>query len=119
MTATAKHSTAATTQTAKASDGTLSEILMPSGATKAVKPPPSPPTQGAVEQSSSSSSNSVSFLQWSADPEKRIAFIRINGGPMAMAHEGDTIGGYTVVEIRQNAVELKSGETHMTLRTPH
>jgi hypothetical protein len=33
-----------------------------------------------------------------------------------MAHEGDTIGGYTVVEIRQDTVELQSGETRMTLR---
>lgn len=61
---------------------------------------------------------SLSFLQWSNDPERRIAFLRINGGPLTMAHEGDTIGEYTVVEIRQNAVELQSGETKMTLRTP-
>lgn len=61
---------------------------------------------------------SLSFLQWSSDPERRIAFLRVNGGPLTMAHEGDTIGEYTVVEIRQNAVELQSGETKMTLRTP-
>jgi hypothetical protein len=60
--------------------------------------------------------NTLSLLQWSADPEKRIAFIRINGGPLTLAHEGDTIGGFTVVEIRPDAVELRSGETQMTLR---
>jgi hypothetical protein len=59
---------------------------------------------------------SLSFLQWSSDPERRIAFLRVNGGPLTMAHEGDTVSGYTVVEIRQNSVELQSGETHMTLR---
>lgn len=61
---------------------------------------------------------SLSLLQWSSDPARRIAFLRVNGGPLTMAHEGDTIGGYTVIEIRQNAVELQSGETKMTLRTP-
>jgi hypothetical protein len=35
---------------------------------------------------------------------------------MMLAHEGDTIEGYTVVEIRQDAVELRSGEKSMTLR---
>jgi hypothetical protein len=56
------------------------------------------------------------MLQWSPDPDKRIAFIKFNGGPMMLAHEGDTIEGYTVVEIRQDAVELRSGEKSMTLR---
>jgi hypothetical protein len=58
----------------------------------------------------------LSLLQWSRDPEKRIAFIRVNGGALTMAHEGDTVGGYKVVAIRQNAVELQSGESHVTLR---
>jgi hypothetical protein len=75
-----------------------------------------PPTNATVPTTSSGAA--LSFLQWSSDPERRIAFLRVNGGPLTMAHEGDIIGGYTVVEIRQNAVELQSGETRMTLR-PH
>jgi hypothetical protein len=72
--------------------------------------------QGSKEAPvSTPSGTSLSFLQWSSDPERRIAFLRVNGGPLTMAHEGDTVGGYTVVEIRQNSVELQSGETHMTL----
>jgi hypothetical protein len=55
-------------------------------------------------------------LQWSSDPDKRIAFIRVSGGPLMLAHEGDTVGGYTVVEIHQDAVDLRSGEAVMTLR---
>jgi hypothetical protein len=75
--------------------------------------------QAARETTASTpAGTSLSFLQWSSDPERRIAFLRVNGGPLTMAHEGDTINGYTVVEIRQNAVELQSGETKMTLRTP-
>ncbi|MBI3756380.1 MAG: hypothetical protein HY267_00235 [Deltaproteobacteria bacterium] len=67
-------------------------------------------------ESSSASVATLSLLQWSSDPERRIAFLRVNGGPLTMAHEGDTVGGYKVAEIRQNAVELQLGETHLTLR---
>lgn len=72
------------------------------------------PDQQAGE-SSSASGATLSLLQWSSDPERRIAFLRVNGGPLTMAHEGDTVGGYKVAEIRQNAVELQLGETHVTL----
>jgi hypothetical protein len=61
---------------------------------------------------------SLSFLQWSPEQDKRIAFIKVNGGPLTLAHEGDTVGGFTVVEIRPDAVELRSGETRLTLRVP-
>ncbi|MGE0684776.1 MAG: hypothetical protein AB7P69_28185 [Candidatus Binatia bacterium] len=97
-------------------DGSRYEVLLPSGATRTVKsfsPPPSTTTAPTTP-----SGTVLSFLQWSSDPDRRIAFIRVNGGPLTMAHEGDTIGGYTVIEIRQNAVELQSGEARMTLR-PH
>ncbi len=86
------------------------------------RPPQSqPPATNAAQEPreaplSTPSGTSLSFLQWSSDPERRIAFLRVNGGPLTMAHEGDTVGGYTVVEIRQNAVELQSGETRITLR---
>lgn len=100
----------------KEQDGSLHEVLLPSGATRTVKSPTPPPTNAAAP--TSSSGTALSFLQWSSDPQRRIAFLRVNGGPLTMAHEGDTVGGYTVVEIRQDAVELQSGETRMTLR-PH
>jgi hypothetical protein len=100
----------------KEQDGSLYEVLLPSGATRTVKSLSSPPSTTTAP--TTSSGTALSFLQWSSDPERRIAFLRVNGGPLTMAHEGDTIGGYTVVEIRQNAVELQSGETRMTLR-PH
>lgn len=64
---------------------------------------------------SSATGTTLSMLQWSSDPEKRIAFIRVNGGPLTMAHEGDTIGGYKVVSIQQNGVELQSGEARLML----
>jgi len=95
-------------------DSSPYKVLMPNGATRAVGSSTPPPTNAAP--STVTSGTSLSFLQWSSDPERRIAFLRINGGPLTMAHEGDAIGGYTVVEIRQDGVELQSGETRMTLR---
>jgi hypothetical protein len=90
-------------------------------AAAAQSPPLAPPGfsqhTGGTESTSAPTGTSLSFLQWSSDPERRLAFLRVNGGPLTMAHEGDVIGGYTVVEIRQNGVELQSGETRMTLRT--
>ncbi|MBI3247640.1 MAG: hypothetical protein HYZ50_14140 [Deltaproteobacteria bacterium] len=84
----------------------------------------SPPAQGlappdtkeiATENLSAPAGTTLSMLQWSSDPERRIAFLRVNGGPLTMAHEGDTIGGYKVVSIRQNGVELQSGESRVML----
>jgi hypothetical protein len=59
----------------------------------------------------------LSFLQWSPEPEKRIAFIKIGDGPTTLAHEGDTVNGVTIVRIRQEAVDLQSGDNRWTLRT--
>lgn len=66
---------------------------------------PSPPTQA-----------SVSFLQWSPEPEKRMAFIKVGNAPTTLAHEGDTVNGVRVVKIRQGTVELQSGESRWTLK---
>jgi hypothetical protein len=82
---------------------------VPDASSTSRTPPPS---------SSSPANTSLSFLQWSPEPERRIAFIKVNGGPLTLAHEGDTVGGFTVVEIRRDAVELHSGETSVTLQAP-
>lgn len=60
--------------------------------------------------------SSLSFLQWSTDPDKRIAFIKVDGGPLTLAHEGDIIGEYTVVEIRRNSVELRTKNQTFSLQ---
>lgn len=59
---------------------------------------------------------SLSFLQWSADPEKRVASIKVGTGPAMLAHEGDSIEGLTVEKIRPDAVELRSGESRYLLK---
>jgi len=114
----AKHTPAPTASPLNntARNGSRYEVLLPNGETRTVQPPSSLPSPATGTTLPTSSGTSLSLLQWSSDPERRIAFLRVNGGPLTMTHEGDTIGGYTVVEIRQDAVELQSGETRMTLR---
>ena len=60
--------------------------------------------------------SAVSFLQWSPEAARRKAFVRVGGSPLALVREGDAIGGYTVVEIRPNAVALQSGATRFQIR---
>lgn len=60
--------------------------------------------------------SAVSFLQWSPESARRKAFVRVGGSPLTLVHEGDAIGGYTVVEIRPNAVALRSGATRFQIR---
>jgi hypothetical protein len=59
---------------------------------------------------------SLSFLQWSADPDKRVVSIKVGAGPAMLAHEGDSVEGLTVVKIRPDAVELRSGESRYLLK---
>ncbi len=108
-----KRTAAPVSQPPQASKGKPYEVLLPNGALQPTKPATPMPTMDGP--SVAPSGTSLSLLQWSSDPERRIAFIRVNGGALTMAHEGDTVGGYKVVEIRQNAVELQAGESHLTL----
>jgi len=103
--ATSKPTPAAASTLSGTQSGTLYEVHAPAGTTGVIESP-SPAQAGAT----------LSFLQWSSDPDKRIAFIKVNGGPLTLTHEGDTVGGFTVVQIRPDAVDLRSGETRLTLR---
>jgi hypothetical protein len=72
--------------------------------------------EDVAETTSPPTPASVSFLQWSPEPEKRMAFIKVGDAPTTLAHEGDTVNGVTVVKIRQGAVELQSGESRWMLK---
>jgi hypothetical protein len=79
--------------------------------------PSVPQEEDAVDETTSPPTPaSVSFLQWSSEPEKRMAFIKVGDAPTTLAHEGDTVNGVMVVKIRQGAVELQSGESRWTLK---
>ena len=60
--------------------------------------------------------STVSFLQWSPEVAKRKAFVKVGDGPLTLVHEGDSVSGYTVVEIQQGRVALRSGTAHFYLR---
>lgn len=60
--------------------------------------------------------SAISFLQWSPESARRKAFVRVGGSPLTLVHEGDAIGGYTVVEIRPDAVALRSDTTRFQIR---
>jgi hypothetical protein len=59
--------------------------------------------------------SAVSFLQWSPEAARRKAFVRVGDGPLTLVHEGDSISGYTVVEIQQGRVTLRSGTAQFDL----
>jgi hypothetical protein len=77
---------------------------------------PSPPAPAREQTQSSPPGAALSFLQWSADPEKRVVSIKVGSGPAMIAHEGDSIEGLTVVKIRPDAVEIRSGDSHYLLK---
>jgi hypothetical protein len=87
------------------------EAPAPRTEARTTKPPaPVPATATAPPNTS------LSFLQWSPEADRRLAFIKVNGGPLTLAHEGDTVAGYTVVEIRRDAVELSAKGRSFTLQ---
>lgn len=61
---------------------------------------------------------SLNLLQWSPEAERRLAFISVNGGPMLMVHEGDTVSDLTVERILADAVELRFGDSTFVVK-PH
>ncbi len=42
--------------------------------------------------------------------------MKVGDGPLTLVHEGDSVGGYTVIEIQQGAVALRSSMDHFYLR---
>lgn len=77
---------------------------------------PSTPASVREESLGAPPGASLSFLQWSADPDKRVASIKVGTGPATLVHEGDSVEGMTVIKIRSDAVELRSGESRYLLK---
>jgi hypothetical protein len=61
----------------------------------------------------------LSFLQWSADPARRFAFISVDGAPSQRVREGDATGSLTVTQIMPGAVQLRHAGTLFTIRPRH
>ena len=61
----------------------------------------------------------LSFLQWSADPAKRFAFVSIDGQPSQRIREGESAAGMTVAAITPNGVQFKREGTSFVIRPRH
>jgi hypothetical protein len=61
----------------------------------------------------------LSFLQWSADPARRFAFISVDGGPSQRVREGDAAGAVSVARITPDGVRLRHAETLFIIRPRH
>ena len=74
------------------------------------------PDESEEGYASAPADSAVSFLQWSPESTRRKALVRVEGSPLTLVREGDAIEGYTVVEIRPDAIALRSGATYFRLR---
>ncbi len=74
------------------------------------------PDESEEVDASAPANSAVSFLQWSPESARRKALVRVGGSPLTLVREGDAIEGYTVVEIRPDAIALRSGATRFQLR---
>ncbi len=74
------------------------------------------PDESEEVYASAPANSAVSFLQWSSESTRRKALVRVGGSPLTLVREGDAIEGYTVVEIRPDAIALRSGATRFQLR---
>jgi len=61
----------------------------------------------------------LSFLQWSADPAKRFAFISIDGAPSQRVREGESAAGLTVAAITPGGVQFKREGQTFVIRPRH
>ena len=61
----------------------------------------------------------LSFLQWSADPVRRFAFISIDGAPSQRVREGEVAAGLTVAAITKTGVQFKREGTSFMIRPRH
>ena len=61
----------------------------------------------------------LSFLQWSAEPARRFAFISIDGAPTQRVREGEIAAGLTVAAITPTGVQFKREGTIFVIRPRH
>ncbi len=61
----------------------------------------------------------LTFLQWSADPERRFAFISIDGAPSLRVREGDSASGMVVAQITPTGVQFQREGQTFIIRPRH
>jgi hypothetical protein len=112
-------------------DGGLAAVAPPAPATpdappvEAVpdlEPEPETPAETFVDTGRSppgAPKVALSFLQWSAEPARRFAFISIDGAPTQRVHEGEVAAGLTVAAITPTGVQFKREGTSFVIRPRH
>jgi hypothetical protein len=81
--------------------------------------PPPPPVIDTGRSPTGAPRVTLSFLQYSADPARRFAFISIDGAPSQRIREGESAGGITVDHINADGVQLRHAETQFIIRPRH
>lgn len=61
----------------------------------------------------------LTFLQWSADPDRRFAFVSIDGAPSVRVREGDTASGMSVSQITPTGVQFQREGQSFIIRPRH
>ena len=92
---------------------------VPEGAPEA--PSAAPPTTVIDTGRSPSGAPRVAltFLQWSADPDRRFAFVSIDGAPSVRVREGDTASGMSVSQIMPTGVQFQREGQSFIIRPRH
>jgi len=101
-----------------ASEPTLEEAGQPSEP----EPERDTPAETIIDTGRSPPNNpkvTLSFLQWSADPARRFAFISVDGAPSQRIREGEVAGGLTVAAITKTGVQFKRDNTSFMIRPRH
>jgi hypothetical protein len=95
-------------------------VAPPPAETEPGQPPQPPPVVIDTGRSPPGSPRvSLTFLQWSADPDRRFAFISIDGAPSQRVREGDTASGMTVGQITQTGVQFQREGQVFMIRPRH
>jgi hypothetical protein len=98
------------------------EIEPPPADVPAAEPEPPPAPEAAIDTGRSPPGLprvALTFLQWSADPSRRFAFVSIDGAPSQRVREGDTAGGMTVAEITPVGIQFRQEGKVFTIRPRH
>jgi hypothetical protein len=93
----------------------------PEAAPEPEAPPAAPPTNVIDTGRSPTGAPRVSltFLQWSSDPDRRFAFVSIDGAPSVRVREGDTASGMSVSQITPTGVQFQREGQSFIIRPRH
>lgn len=93
--------------------------VVPAPPAEAEPPSPPPVVIDTGRSPPGSPRVALTFLQWSSDPDRRFAFISIDGAPAQRVREGDSTSGMTVSQITPTGVQFKREGQVFMIRPRH